>query len=136
VDYRKENWSHELECFRKAVNGNIDGYQIDIAAHYIVDRLENDEYADRTFTRADIAVAIFRGTIIEGYSSEQNRKRKSRANELVAPSRVILGQDLLGNWVIVVIGMLGSQAFNVVTCFPPTSPRYLEWIKEMEGENN
>jgi hypothetical protein len=136
MDYRKDNWSHELECFRKAVNGNIDGYQIEIAEHYIVDRLENDRYSDRTFTPNDIAVAIFTGTIIEGYSSEQNRKRNSRVSGVVAPSRVVLGKDFSGNWVVVVIGMLASMSFSVVTCFPPNKPRHLELIKVLEGENN
>ena len=124
-----------MECFRKAVNGNIDGYHIEIATHYKVDRLENDLYSDRTFTNADIAVAIFRGTIIEGYSSEHNRKRASRASGLVAPSRVVLGQDLSGNWVVVVIGMIASLSFKVVTCFPATNPRYLEMIKVLEKGN-
>ncbi|MGU3473130.1 DUF4258 domain-containing protein [Paenibacillus sp. D51F] len=134
MDYRKDNWSHELECFRKAVNGRIDGYRINIAEHYLVDRLENEAYADRIFTQNDIAVAIFNGTIIEGYSSEQNRARQSRMSGLVAPSRVVLGKDLSGNWVVVVIGLLASTAFQVVTCFPPKS-RHLKMIRELEGES-
>lgn len=133
---RKEIWPHEMECFRKAVNGNIDGYQIEIADHYIVDRLGNEAYADRTHTSADIAVAIFNGSIIEGYSSEDNRKRKSRANGLSAPSRVILGRDLQGNWLIVVIGFFASKTFNVITCFKPTRQRYLELIKAIEGDQS
>jgi hypothetical protein len=135
MDYRKENWSHELECFRKAVNGSIDGYRIEIAEHYIVDRLENEAYTDRTFTQADIAVAFFSGTIIEGYSSEHNRQRKSRVSAQVTPSRVVLGRDFSGNWVIVVVGMLASSVFNVITCYPPSSPRHLEIIKELENGN-
>ncbi|MFD2614694.1 DUF4258 domain-containing protein [Paenibacillus gansuensis] len=135
MDYRKDNWSHELECFRKAVNGSIDGYDIDIAEHYIVDRLENDAYADRTYNRFDIAVAIFNGSIIEGYSSEHNRKRKSRVSSMVTPSRLVLGRDLSGNWVIVVIGMLASTMFKVITCYPAISSRHLEIIKEIEDGN-
>lgn len=136
MDYRKENWSHELECFRKAVNGGIDGYDIEIAPHYIIDRLENEAYADRNFTQADIAVAIFNGTIIEGYSSEHNRQRKSRVSAAqVTPSRVVLGKDFSGNWVIVVIGLLASKVFNVITCYPASSPRHLELIRELAQEN-
>lgn len=136
MDYRKENWSFDLECFRKAVNGSIDDYQIEIGQHYIVDRLENDAYSDRTFSFADIAVAIFNGYIIEGYSSEQNRTRLSRASGLVAPSRVVLGKDLSGKWIIVVIGMIASKVFKVVTCFPPTKPRYIALIEALESGNN
>lgn len=134
MDYRKDNWLHELECFRKAVNGNIDGYKIDISEHYTVDRFENDQYSDRTFTNADIAVAIFRGTIVEGFSSEQNRQRASRALGLIAPSRVVLGQDLSGKWVVVVIGIIASLSFKVVTCYPATNSKYLEMIRELEKE--
>lgn len=135
MDYRKENWSHEMECFKKAVNGKIDGYDIEIAEHYIADRLENEAYVDRTYTRFDIAVAIFNGCIIESYSSEHNRMRKSRVSSLVTPSRLVLGKDLCGNWVIVVIGMLASKVFNVITCYPATSQRHLEIIKEFEAGN-
>jgi hypothetical protein len=135
MDYRKENWSHELECFRKAINGSIDGYDIEIAPHYIVDRLENEAYTDRIFTQADIGVAIFSGTIIEGYSPEHNRQRKSRVSAQVTPSRVVLGKDISGTWVIVVIGLLASKVFNVITCYPASSPRHLELIKELEHEN-
>ena len=135
MDYRKENWAFDLECFRNAVNGCIDGYQIDIADHYVVDRLENDAYSDRTFTQTDIGVAIFRGSIIEGYSPEQNRTRSSRASGVVAPSRIVLGKDLSGKWVIVVIGMLASKVFKVVTCYPPTSPKHLAMIKALEEGN-
>lgn len=135
MDYRKENWSHEMECFRKAVNGSIDGYHIDIADHYLIDRLDNDSYSDRTFTQEDIAVAVFNGTIVEGYSSEQNRLRKSRVSGQFTPSRVLLGRDIGGKWVVVVVAMLASKVFKVVTCYPPTSPRYLEMIRALEGEN-
>lgn len=134
MDYRKDNWSHELECFRKAVNGGIDGYDIEIADHYIVDRLENEAYADRTFTRVDIAVAIFNGTIIEGYSVEHNRNRKSRVSAQVTPSRVVLGRDFSGKWVVVVVGLLASRVFTVITCYPASGPKYLEYIRTLEQE--
>lgn len=136
MDYRKDIWSFDLECFRKAVNGCIDYYQIEIGQHYVVDRLENDAYSDRTFTFADIAVAIFNGVIIEGYSSEQNRTRLSRASGLFAPSRVVLGKDLSGKWMIVVIGMLASKVFKVVTCYPATRQRHIQIIKALENANN
>lgn len=134
MDYRKDDWPKEMECFQKAVNGGIDGYRIKIAEHYLVDRLDNDAYSDRIFTQNDIAVAIFNGIIIEGYSSEQNRVRQSRVSSLVTPSRVILGKDLRGNWVIVVIGLIASKDFQVVTCFPPDKPRYQKFIQMLEDK--
>lgn len=128
MDYHKENWPHELECFRKAVNGSVDGYIMEIADHYLNDRLESEEYEDRTYTQIDIAVAIFNGKIIEGYSSEDNRKRPSRSMKLVTPSRLILGKDLQGNWFIIVVGLLSSKHFRVITCYPP-GKRYLPYIE-------
>lgn len=128
VDYRKENWSYELECFRKAVNGGVDGFIIEIADHCLNDRLDNEEYEDRTYTQIDIAVAIFNGKIIEGYSSEDNRIRESRSMGLVTPSRLVLGKDLQGNWFIIVVGLLTSKHFKVVTCYPP-GKRHLPYIE-------
>ncbi|MCM3130527.1 DUF4258 domain-containing protein (plasmid) [Paenibacillus urinalis] len=128
MDYRKENWSYELECFRKAVNGGVDGFIIEIADHYLNDRLDNEEYEDRTYTQIDIAVAIFNGKIIEGYSSEDNRIRESRSMGLVTPSRLVLGKDLQGNWFIIVVGLLTSKHFKVVTCYPP-GKRHLPYIE-------
>ncbi|MFC5986380.1 DUF4258 domain-containing protein [Marinicrinis lubricantis] len=92
-------------------------------------------YADRTYTQIDIAVAIFNGQIIEGYSCEDNRKRQSRTYELATPSRLILGKDLRGDWFIVVVGLISSKRFKVVTCYPP-SHRHLQLIKTIESDGN
>jgi len=133
MDYRKENWSYELECIRKAVNGGMDGFVIEIADHYLNDRLANEEYVNRTYTQIDIAVAIFNGRIIEGYSSEDNRRRESRSTGLVTPSRLILGKGLKGEWFIVVVGLLSSKHFKVVTCYPPAY-RHLPLINSFESD--
>lgn len=129
MDYRKDNWDFELDCMRKAVNGGIDGYRIEISRHY-----DDERFESRGYTREDIGVAIFNGRIIEGYSSEHNRKRASRVSDLSAPSRIILGKDMIGAWIIVVVGLTSSRSFVVVTCFSPLKPRYLELIQKIENE--
>lgn len=132
VDYRKDNWEFEQDCFRKAVNGSIDGYVIEIAEHYTVERLENEEYADRTFNFVDIAVAIYNGMIIEGYSSEENRKRESNSasTKLPSPSRLVLGKAVNGKLFIVVVGLLASRHFKVLTCYS-AGQRHLETAKAL-----
>jgi hypothetical protein len=118
----KDKWPFELECMRKAVNGGIDGYQIEISRHY-----ENDRFEQRGYTRIDIALAIFNGTIIEGYSSVANRKRTSNQANMIAPSRVILGKDSNGDWLIVVVALWSSKNFHVATCYFPGA-RQLELL--------
>lgn len=118
MDYRKENWSHELECIRKAVNGFVDGYEIEITPHYTDYRKDQPDYEDRIWDDLDIAVGIMNGTIIEGYSSTENRQRKSSVHGFISPTRCILGTDVSGNWFIIVIGIVSSKFFRVVTCYP------------------
>ncbi|MFC5402454.1 DUF4258 domain-containing protein [Cohnella soli] len=126
MDYRKDNWPYELECIRKGITGT-DGYLTDISKHYTDDRQEQ-----RGFERMDIACAILTGTIVEGYSSEANRMRSSRSSGLVTPSRCILGKSYEGKWFIVVVGLVSTRVFHVITCMEP-SHRHLHLIANLEN---
>ncbi|WP_143089163.1 DUF4258 domain-containing protein [Paenibacillus sp. UNC496MF] len=126
MHYRQVNWPYELECIRKGITGE-EGFSTDISRHYMDDRLEL-----RGYDRTDIACAILTGTIVEGYSSEANRMRCSRSSGLVTPSRCILGRSLQGEWFIVVIGLVSTINFRVITCMI-TSFRHQQLITPLEN---
>ncbi|QHW35463.1 DUF4258 domain-containing protein (plasmid) [Paenibacillus rhizovicinus] len=126
MNYRQDNWPYELDCIRKGITGE-EGYLTDISRHYTDDRLEM-----RGFDRTDIACAILTGIIVEGYSPEANRVRSSRSSGLVAPSRCILGRSLKGEWFIVVVGLVSTRNFHVITC-TQTSYRHQQMIAKLEN---
>ena len=123
---RKEFWSEELEAIRKAVRG--DG-SIKTTFHCEV------RMSERGYNDLDIALVLLTGTIIFGYSGMENRKRKSKVSDTFpGPTREILGRNTKGNWLVVVVSILSSNCFEVVTCFSPQSEKYQRFLENCKKD--